>query len=419
MKRRFRKGGYTSDQIDGTDEVSGLAELAWSYIKSNTFEALETNRERLIAALQPKDRIYIKETWQPKESRVVYAYTRLYPNLGCHSSQRGESYHVVMKQVTNGQLSLEESCRRLIRKILDILKELSMDEDRAQADTAILLDKHAFSYLTGTVSLDALKRIDAEWQQVTQLANQDIDLGLCECELLYRYGLPCKHHLLRAARSGEPLPRVLLHPRWWLHGPAIQQLDWQPSYGEEQVVVMSPPRRTLMASTHSLLEFRDTLQAEERSRLDARILHTHEALLAAAQEAREISELPLLPPDAVRKREWVKKKTHGKADARGLTGAEIAGRALKGKERKERAALNTPCPIGLSQGDCIEVLGSPQVDSLESRSPTPDAPELPASTAPARLQQEDVGVGGKRKRTVTNAYIEARYAGLPSLGYSQ
>jgi hypothetical protein len=28
MKRRFRKGGYTSDQIDGTDEVSGLAELA-------------------------------------------------------------------------------------------------------------------------------------------------------------------------------------------------------------------------------------------------------------------------------------------------------------------------------------------------------------------------------------------------------
>jgi hypothetical protein len=121
----------------------------------------------------------------------------------------------------------------------------------------------------------------------------------------------------------------------------------------------------------------------------------------------------------VRKREWIKKKTHGKADARGLTGAEIAGRALKGKERKERAILNTPCPLGPSQGDCIEVLGSPQVDSLASRSPTPDPPGLPASTAPARLQQEALGAGGKRKRTVTNAYIEARHAGLPSLGYSQ
>jgi hypothetical protein len=64
---------------------------------SGTFEALEINRVRLKNALQPKDRTYIEQTWQPKESRVVYAYTRLFPNLGCHSSQRGESYHYVMK----------------------------------------------------------------------------------------------------------------------------------------------------------------------------------------------------------------------------------------------------------------------------------------------------------------------------------
>ena len=54
--------------------------------------------------------------------------------------------------------------------------------------------------------------------------------------------------------------------------------------------------------------------------------------MASAQEAAQLAELPLLQPDPVRKREWIKKKTHGKADARGLTGAEIAGRALKGKE---------------------------------------------------------------------------------------
>jgi hypothetical protein len=104
MKRRFRKGEYTSDQIDGTDEFTGLSELVWDYIQGPTF------------ALQPNDRTYIKETWLPKESRVIFAYTRLYPNLGCHSSQRGESYHVVVKQVTNGQLTFEESCRRLVRK---------------------------------------------------------------------------------------------------------------------------------------------------------------------------------------------------------------------------------------------------------------------------------------------------------------
>jgi hypothetical protein len=125
MKRHFRKGGYTSTQVDGTGEVTGLAELCWNYIQSSTFEALEINRTRLKNALQPKDCTYIEETWQPTGSRMVYTYTRLYPNLGCHFSQRGESCHYVMKQVTNGQLSLERGCQRLVRKILDVLKEFA------------------------------------------------------------------------------------------------------------------------------------------------------------------------------------------------------------------------------------------------------------------------------------------------------
>jgi hypothetical protein len=49
-----------------------------------------------------------------------------------------------------------------------------------------------------------------------------IDLGLCQCEILTRYGLPCKNHLLEAYQTGQPLPRSLLHPRWWLDGPAIK-----------------------------------------------------------------------------------------------------------------------------------------------------------------------------------------------------
>ena len=59
MKTRFRKGGYTAIQIDGTPEIQGLLDLCWTYIKSPTFNKLEVNRELLINALQPKDRIYI------------------------------------------------------------------------------------------------------------------------------------------------------------------------------------------------------------------------------------------------------------------------------------------------------------------------------------------------------------------------
>jgi hypothetical protein len=70
--------------------------------------------------------------------------------------------------------------------------------------------------------------ISAIPQALVATINESIDLGPCECELLYRFGLPCKHHLLRAARTGEPPPRTLLHPWWWLHGPPVQQLHWEP-----------------------------------------------------------------------------------------------------------------------------------------------------------------------------------------------
>jgi hypothetical protein len=44
-------------------------------------------------------------------------------------------------------------------------------------------------------------------------------------------------------------------------------------------------------------------------------------------------------PDAVPKRVWRKEKTHGLADAAGLTSAEIACRDLGAKEKTERAQI--------------------------------------------------------------------------------
>jgi hypothetical protein len=183
-------------------------------------------------------------------------------------------------------------------------------------------------------------------------------------------------------------------------------------------MVISPLHRTLIASTHNQLEFRVTLLVEERSRLEARMLQWHEALLAEAQEAVEVAALPLLSSDPIRKREWIKKKTHGKADARGLTSVEIAGRRLRAQENKERAAykaLNTPCPTGLqySWPDRPSILFARQAFNTLCPTgpigtahrpnglpgmpcPSPDVPGLPASTAPARLQQEPTT--GQRKR---------------------
>jgi hypothetical protein len=43
--------------------------------------------------------------------------------------------------------------------------------------------------------------------------------------------------------------------------------------------------------------------------------------------------------DPAPKRRVVQRKSHGKADARGLTGAELAEQAMVSRERAERAVL--------------------------------------------------------------------------------
>jgi len=86
MKAKYRKSGYKKAEIDRITEKEGLADLSWNYIKSMTIDKLMINRAIFIASLRPKDQYYIRQTWQTKEDRVVYCYTKFYPNLGSTSS---------------------------------------------------------------------------------------------------------------------------------------------------------------------------------------------------------------------------------------------------------------------------------------------------------------------------------------------
>jgi len=86
MKAKYRKSNYKKAEIDRTTEKEGLADLSWNYIKSITVDELTTNRAILITALRPEDQDYIRQTWQIKEDRVVYYYTKFYLNLGSTSS---------------------------------------------------------------------------------------------------------------------------------------------------------------------------------------------------------------------------------------------------------------------------------------------------------------------------------------------
>lgn len=130
---KFRQH-YTNIEIQGGrnkegDNVEGLRGFTWAYIQSATVEDLEINRQALLDRLKAPVKLYIEQTWRPKEHRVIRCYTSRLFNLGCRSSQRGESYYVVVKQMTNGQLSLENSATLLARTMTKLIEDIETQRD--------------------------------------------------------------------------------------------------------------------------------------------------------------------------------------------------------------------------------------------------------------------------------------------------
>jgi hypothetical protein len=94
-----------------------------------------------------------------------------------------------------------------------------------------------------------------------------------------------------------------------------------------------------MGSTgQKIMELRDQMGVEEKARFTAQIEAVTRPLIDIGERHLELQKLPIGNPDPVPKRQFHKKKTHGKADARGLTGPELAQKTLLAEERAERSS---------------------------------------------------------------------------------
>jgi hypothetical protein len=173
------------------------------------------------------------------------------------------------------------------------------------------------------------------------------------------------------------------------------------------------------------------MEPEEKARFDRQIEAEQQKLLAISRTHLELQAFPIGNPDPVPKPQFRKKKTHGVANARGLSGTEIAGLDLKAREalaQKEKTAVT---PDTEDEGVLVALAGESQGGTsitLAIRSPEqpqqrplvrrplaagppifrlfpaePSAP--PASTAPSRLADE--AIGPKRKRQHTERYVKA------------
>ena len=158
---------------------------------------------------------------------------------------------------------------------------------------------------------------------------------------------------------------------------------------------------------------REQMEPEEKARFDRQIEAEQQKLLAIGRTHLELQALPIGNPDPMPKPRFRKKKTHGVADARGLSGAEIAGLDLKAREalaRKERTAgtpdtedegvLVPESPPGLAGesqgGTTITLAHRPSPEQPQHLPPLLEAPQpapifrllpeesslLPVSTAP-------------------------------------
>ncbi len=94
--------------------------------------------------------------YQPKEHQFVRAYTRSYPNLGAHSTQRSESYHCVIKSLVNCQMPMAESVRRIKDHIKQIGIQYDEEINKQRAKVPHLLDNVAFSEIKRLIIWHAL-----------------------------------------------------------------------------------------------------------------------------------------------------------------------------------------------------------------------------------------------------------------------
>jgi hypothetical protein len=172
------------------------------------------------------------------------------------------------------------------------------------------------------------------------------------------------------------------------------------------------------------------MEPEEGARFDAQLRNEQHKILEIGRRVIALQAFSIGNPDAVPKRQYQKKKTHGKADARGLTGAEVTGKELKVREAFEtREAIESrattteqdsdqvlvantpPRPIGESQGGTSISLALRTPERIHRAPPPAQArptysailgvgPYMPlASTAPLMLSGTE-GLG-KRKRAYT------------------
>ena len=252
-------------------------------------------RQELHSMLRHKEISYLSDHWQPKERQFLRAHTRKLPNLGAFSNQRSESIHPVTTGDLHKGLTIEGACRRLAETIQLKNRQLALKEANSSSKLPRTLDLQAFSKLADSVTRYAIDQITTEWE-ITKHEHSEgtlqptLDTPCESCELILRYGLPCKHFLILPHLRGEPIPRSLFHPRWWTNSLPIRITGWMPSFHTIEMPLSPTRPRPQLRPTSSgrneitrlgqeALTLRDNLDSYSRYQFDEAIIQTQQDIV--------------------------------------------------------------------------------------------------------------------------------------------
>ena len=320
----------------------------------------------------------MRDNWLSKERLVVICFVAFHPNLEALTTQRNEFMHPVIKAILNTQVSLETAFNN-IRSELKIMHRLIREkEEESRTKRPRGVDFMAFQHLIGRVTIWVMERINPEWVAAVAIAErmeegEKVVQGPCRCEVVVRYGLPCRHahHLLEAALDSYSISITLLHSRWRLDGLEGGFGGWQPHHYDpgafDDFISHDKSRNRFVSSAAQQQALYERLPKEARDVLTNQVteftknvVHTHDVL--AKVKAGIPIELP--KPSSTKNELWTLKQ-HDKANRRAATTAEAVEKAAKIRDKANKIPSSSASPTVTSAFRSTPVIMVP-----DSPSPT-------------------------------------------------
>src|ERR1700734_3498404 len=136
-----------------------------------SIKALNECRAKLIAALEDEEVEYIQSYYQPKEQQFCQAYTQTYRNLGVHTTQRNESYHVVVKARLTVNTPISQAIQTIVEQTKELGRQYDAEINQQQRTTPRILDNTAFSAVKKRLTHYALELSIPEWSATKRMAD--------------------------------------------------------------------------------------------------------------------------------------------------------------------------------------------------------------------------------------------------------